>query len=214
VAHWEVFIALFVVLVFFLRNLAQNKEEERRTNRPRPPVDRDKPPGNRPGSKSSNEIDRFLEEVNRRRRQAAENRGTTPPAPIPAAIPTAAATPPRPRPAAAPQPSVKRPAPAAQPVRAAPERAVRPVKPSEKAVVVQVIQEMGQPQPAPMEVKPAQVAPASPVATRPSARPRTPELAQLAALLQSPQSLRTAMLLKVIFDPPVSRKPGYLRGPG
>ncbi|HLJ97077.1 MAG TPA: hypothetical protein VKU02_28190, partial [Gemmataceae bacterium] len=67
--HWEWLVPVLFFVFWIVSSLLQGAERERaRMNRPRSVPGGDRPPGTprRPAS----DIDRFLEEVNRRRRQA------------------------------------------------------------------------------------------------------------------------------------------------
>src|SRR5438128_2262324 len=97
--HWEWVVPVIFLIVWIISSLIQGTERERtRTNRPRSLPGGERPPGERTLRRPPSDIDRFLEEVNRRRRQAAER--SAPPAsrerpPIPAA--SLAPAPSRPR---------------------------------------------------------------------------------------------------------------------
>ncbi len=70
---WGWLVPVLFLVFWIVSSLLQGAEKERaRMNRPRPLPGGDRPPATprRPAS----DIDRFLEEVNRRRRQAAESR--------------------------------------------------------------------------------------------------------------------------------------------
>src|SRR5262249_32544442 len=109
---------LIPVVISILSLLFKNKEEPRRDPRARPgPEGGAGPP--RPPRRSVSDIDQFLEEINRRRREAAERRppgsprGARPPAPRPPPPPRRA-HPPAPPPPPAPEPRKAAPAPAAR----------------------------------------------------------------------------------------------------
>src|SRR5438132_8209822 len=73
--HWEWLVPVFFLVVWIVSSLIQGAERERsRMNRPRSLPGSDRPPGERTTRRAPTDIDRFLEEVNRRRRQAAERR--------------------------------------------------------------------------------------------------------------------------------------------
>src|SRR5438552_1813882 len=76
--HWEWLVPVIFLIVWIVSSLIQGAERERaRNNRPRSLPGGDRPSGDRPSRRPPTDIDRFLEEVNRRRRQAAE-RGPAP----------------------------------------------------------------------------------------------------------------------------------------
>jgi hypothetical protein len=210
--EWKILITVLVVLSYIVKSLFQRseaergskeprptkpydllahhlaKEEERRSKQPRPPIEPERPPADKPPRRASNDIERFLEEVNRRRRP-----------------PSAAAQPARPslRSQVRPQSLSSQPAPRARadqaPVAAEPVVAIAvtagPVAPARPAAVVKV------------ESVFSNLAPFVST-TVPSAAPR-PGVEQLVALLRSPQTLRTAVMLREIFDAPrCRRRPG------
>ena len=189
-AVWTIIIV--AVAMWFLSNLFRGGEDERAKGDAKGPPRRT--PAGR-GRPAGNDIDRFLEEINRRRKQAAERESTrTQPPPPPAARPrprTRTARPEAERGAAIPmvlpveparREAVRRPAPPPEPAK---PQAVRPVEQS-PAPVSAVAQE--------------NVAPVLTV------RPQPPALTQLQSLLRTPQSLRTAFLLKEILGPPRCRR--------
>jgi hypothetical protein len=185
------------VIMWILSSLFSTREspkpEPRRTE-PR------KPPASRPRSTAS-DIDRFLEEVNRRRQQAAGKEKTETP-PVPTVLP---AKPRRPKPPRAETPA-KRPLnppavrrevpvevvavvpskPSSTPSRNASERAEMPA-----AIVV-------------VEEKPSPAPTVPPVVAR---RPLSPALASLVPLLTSRDQLRSALLLPEILGQPRCRQP-------
>ena len=97
--HWEWLVPVLLLIFWIVSSLLQGLEKERaRANRQRSVPGGDRPPGERPSRRPSSDIDRFLEEVNRRRRQAAERRpasGGREKPPVPTVGPAAAM--PRPR---------------------------------------------------------------------------------------------------------------------
>jgi hypothetical protein len=113
---FEILIPVILVFVYILNHLLRNKEEDQPAKRTRPGT------GSGAGRRPTSEIDRFLEEVNRRRRQAEERRGTASAVEVSPAIPTVVPA----RPAR--QPRSARPAAAAPPVRTATRRAATPVR--------------------------------------------------------------------------------------
>ncbi len=196
---WQIVAAVIVVsvLVWIMSNLFSTKEEDQ-VEAPSPPR---KPPASRPRP-SASDIDRFLDEMNRRRRQTAEQQpGPAPTAPrprrpkpvrpdLPVAVPTATRMP----------PAVRRP----------PER--RPGRPSQlTAIEVQPVAK------APVQTAGAdQIAEAVIVSSLPSAlraapvnkpRPVSPAMAALLPLLTSGVQLRSALLLHDILGQPRCRRP-------
>src|SRR5712692_1259247 len=86
-------IILVAVAMWFLSNLFRGGADERSKDASRLSPRR---PGATRGRPAGTDIDRFLEEINRRRKQAADREATKPPAPVPT---TAARPRQRPRPA-------------------------------------------------------------------------------------------------------------------
>jgi hypothetical protein len=212
----EWLVPIVVLGVWILSSLLRNNEEERRNPRkPRPFPDREGGQVDRPQGKSSSDIDRFLEEVNRRRRQAGEARKVPPPPerpqvrtpPVAEAVPVQRQR--RPPPAQGGRPVTPRAR--RQPV---PERVVEVLPQAEPVTAVEVV-----PPAAPVLWPPVEDAyklagaTSAGVAQVTGIRKPSPELTQLAALLRTPQSMRSAMLLRIIFDPPVCRRNG-LAGQG
>jgi hypothetical protein len=159
------------------------------------PDDQQRPEG-RPGARPQRaDIDRFLEEINRRRRQASDRRverveevRPAPPPPersrtrrperVPRPLPNTPAPPPRP-------PQARR---VLQPVEVILADAVPPtvlaVQPTADLTTVAALRSIGAPpRPAPM-----------------------PALAQVASMLRSPYALVAGIMLQEILGPPVSRR--------
>jgi hypothetical protein len=73
--HWEWLVLVIFLIVWIVSSLIQGVEKERsRMNRQRSLPGGDRLPGERATRRAPTDIDRFLEEVNRRRREAAERR--------------------------------------------------------------------------------------------------------------------------------------------
>jgi hypothetical protein len=208
---WFLLILGIPLAVFILANLFR-VPEERRQEGPRPargPIT----PRSDPAGQPTTDLDRFLAEV-QRRRQAGERQ----PASVPEPEPTASAERPRPPAPPAPPPARRRP------------RAPMPPPPRRQVVAVPVGPSALPPVPVTVEPAPALPAPpappplpaavvAAPVPAEPAAPPPPPPpptakrgrtlsagLAQLAAMLNSPQSLRNAVLLREIFGEPLCRR--------
>lgn len=178
---------LIAIIMWILSSLFSTKEEEQPTAQSTPR----KPAMSRPRS-SASDIERFLEEMNRRRRQAPQE---PPPLPKPPQQSR------RPRPARV--ETVAMPAPAPAPKRPPSRR---------RAAVEAVVAEQPRPRPDPdsdrieiLDEGPAPP-PAVPVVTR-IARPVSPALATLLPLLVSKQQLRSALLLHDILGQPRCRRP-------
>lgn len=195
--EWVVLLLVMIVgVVWFLSNLfaVRRDSEERPAERVRRTPSRD-PLGEQP-RRSANEMDRFLEEV-RRRRQVAEQ-----PEKTPRARASAVDQPPRERPVPRPQRPVSRPAepPRRQPERAATARPGPMAKPVAVVVPSVIEREAAVVDKMPELEKRPIVVPAT------VARPVSPGLARITGLLHSPDMLQTAMVLREIFDAPLCKR--------
>jgi hypothetical protein len=214
-------IVVVVELVWILSSIFRGTEEDRRGQQ-RPPLT-PRPPGapaSRPRPPATT-VDRFLEEINRRRREAAERQGATPTAQSSApASPKPRSEPPRrqPRPA----PSILSP----QPTRPGAPRRV----PTLEVVVAEVqypqveaIDARRAPPAAKPAFRPAPTAPPEKVVVAevlavtpppalavptPRSRPASRRAAQLIALLHNRQMLGNALLLHEILGPPLCERGG------
>jgi hypothetical protein len=174
---------VLVIGVWIVASLLRGQEEQRQA-RPRA----------RP---RSNDLDRFLREIEARRRKSEERSPDVPNLEDPVDV--------------VPAPPVRRPTPPPQGwVRPAPPPKPAPVAAPPPPPVVEVVQEVvrvsepPRPSAAPLStvltaVQEVEIRPARPV---PTARPATAP-AQLLRLLRTPQSLRTAILLREVLGPPV-----------
>jgi len=194
--HLEYLVPVIVLLIWIINSLIRNAQEERQNKRPtRPPGESLRTPG-----RSQTEIERFLEEVNRRRRQAAERRDSeSTPVQIQAATTLRR-----------PEVSVPRP----QTVRPVTSRPV-PVRPSldrGKAESI-VIAELVSAEPAQSESSVAAAA-MPPVAQNfPMAAPGEAEVTPtlrggLPGILGNGDGLRAAWLIREILGPPRCRRNG------
>ncbi len=196
---WEVWGALIVgaaiwIIGHLLRQSADNDTKNRPTPRPQPS---DRPNRPRPQSGTS-DLDRFLQEV-QRRKQAAEGRGKPPPAPKR-------------------QPQQRRPAPRNVPD-VLPTRTPGALRRAEPAVLEVVPAEVPArapvATPAPVEVPvvamvgPGDVQPATRrIFPPPRKTPASPALAQLQKLMATRDSLRAAVLLQEVLGPPLCHRHG------
>lgn len=206
--QWEWIIPVVVLAFWILNSLIRGNEEKPGKEEQRPGLRKEKPMSQRP-QRPKTDMDRFLEEMNRLRQRAAEERGET-------------------TPSSAPEPS--RPAPRRQPA-AKPAR--RPVSPP---VVRPVPQEIGFPiaeeileveavvyvetaRPVPKQERRAQRTerfPAAEVVAATSAlpafaqdretRPKPVSAPSALALLRHPESLQQAVILQEILGPPRCRR--------
>lgn len=200
-------IPLIFVAVWILSQLAKNRDQTPRRTKPPPlPKDEDEDEGPRP-RRSAGEVDRFLEEV-RRRRARAEGRTSPPPV---------VAEPPRPKPAArrpAPEPARSFP----PPIQAPPPVPSPPPTPRMPPAV----------QPAPVTFRMPSIEPATevvvavPLDPRPADRlapfipavvagpARSSALIRAVSLLRDRQTMMAAIVLREILGPPVSKRPGAI----
>src|SRR5205823_2797874 len=75
--HFELVAVVVLVLIWVITHLLRGNDEERNLNRSRRAGGEGQ--SGRSSRRPPSEIDRFLDEVNRRRRQATERRSTEPP---------------------------------------------------------------------------------------------------------------------------------------
>ncbi len=190
---WGWLVPVIILLIWIINYVLRGNEETRSTIQSREAGSSRQTEG-RTTRRSPTEIDRFLDEVNRRRRQAAE-RGQAPRSRQPTAAPAAkpAARPPR-------TPS-GRPAVTPRVGRTTPGRAAEPM-PVVEAVVVEALSAAAKaPPPSPTAFPPP---PASDAGS--SSAPTAMD--QLSVLLGTPDSLRTAIMLHEILGPPRCQRHG------
>ena len=208
--QWEIWLIILIPVAVSILSLLfrSSKDEPRRNDRPRPNP-QDGPGPGRPPRRSVSDIDQFLEEINRRRREAAERQSAQRPAPAPPARTPSRQGPPPTRPSpppaqrfppvevvARPQPRVveavavveERKAPGAQPL---PSRA--PATSGTETFVPSAVTEV--------RMAVAITSPAPVGRTKVS-----PVLAELLPLLRDRKSLRSAFLLKEIFGRPLCQR--------
>lgn len=182
----KLLIPLIAVAVWILSNMAKNKDMPRRLQPPPlpPPDENDARP-----RRSANEVDRFLEEV-RRRRAEAEGRPAPPREPVKPTPPSRQSVPERRRatPPVAPPPPRRAPAPPPMPA---------PAEILEAVVVM--------PSP-PIETRVTK----APLASAPVAVPVSNALASTVDLLRKKQTLAAAVILREILGPPASARPGSI----
>lgn len=218
-------IVVVVELVWILSSIFRGTEDDRKGQQ-RPPLTPRAPgaPGLRPSRPPATTVDRFLEEINRRRREAAERQ---------AAAGTARPQVPAPE---RPRSLEPRPEPPRRPVRPAPAvltpPPARPLAPGRVAPAEVVVTEVQYPQVEEIEARRARptaktagtpvVSPAEKVVVaevvevRPrldqaaarSSRPAPARAAQLLAMLRNRQTLRNALVLNEILAPPLCERGG------
>ena len=189
-----IYIVILATAVLFLSNIFRGEKESRETKRPRP--------GNRPRPQGA-DVDQFLEEINRRRREGNERRAAK-------AVPPAPATPSR-------RPEPRRPEPPQRtpriPSESRPTRSARiPVLKEQTPLIVKAAPPVAT-RPSSEDVTPLVVAEAEPQAAASAysaaqipVRPPAPAAARLLPLLHSRETLRSAILLQEILSPPLARR--------
>jgi hypothetical protein len=189
-------IPVVAVVVWIIGSIWRNAEAAKKAQAagPRPPQ--------RPKARTS-EIDRFLEEINRRRQaQAAPPAVTeepTPPKPVPQ----------RPRPPVRPRPVAAKPKPVPRP--ATPPPLGRPVVIEAEAVEIVVPPRQEHKSPLASKIAAGELRASELLKSSPAPRAyRSPALVQVMELLQSPQGFRSAVMLTEVLGPPRSRRRGRL----
>ena len=205
--HWEWVLPVIFLIVWIVSSLIQGNERERaRNNRSKSLPGGERQPGERATRRPPSDIDRFLEEVNRRRRQAAERRPVPPSRekpPIPSVSPVA----PSARPRVSARPPSGRPTVPAQPVRS-PSARIPEVLPVAEKAAAEVLAVASALQATPSQRFPSVGTVPPPAGGSAATEAAAPALPPLADLLRSPENLRTAVVLHEIFGPPRSRRHG------
>jgi hypothetical protein len=233
---WEFWLVPIAAIVFWILGTlmrgsgggaAARDKDTQEANRgvPRPgpqrPGQAERPLGPpRRSQQSAADLDRFLQEVSRRKQGAAAPRPPEPAArPVETRRPTASRPPPTARPAAARPPAPARTTPP-RPTKPAPARPVA-VEPIPVLEVLPVPEEPASTAPREQWAAPVQAAVVTGTAvgaglTQPTfaaeagaVRAVPARLAQIVALLKTPRQLRAAMVLREVLDPPL-----YLRRKG
>jgi hypothetical protein len=203
--EWHWLIAALFLLGWFVNNILRGNEEERAANRNRRLQGGDRPVGGRTTRRTASDIDRFLDEVNRRRRQASER----PPEPgkekpSVATAGSAAAVAARAR--LQPRSPTGRSG-AVQPARPATQPIGQRFPKTEPPAVVEVVEEG----PAlPAFTSQGYATPSAPpqILSSVAPTPLSPALTQLVPLLSSPETLTAAIMLREILDKPRCRRYG------
>jgi hypothetical protein len=197
-------ITVIVVLVYIVGNLFSTKDEEEKQG---PQSGSRRPPASRPRS-PANDVERFLEEINRRKRAAP----ASPARPVAQSGPAA----PRPR-----RPkTVRPPLSSSTPRNASAAVVARPVearRPAAELVVAEVVRSpLAEQRPGPVEDLGDTVVvleddrftpPAAPAAPTATSRPLSPSMTSLLPLLAGRQQLRSALVLHEILGPPRCHRP-------
>jgi hypothetical protein len=180
--QFEWILPVIIFAVWVLQQVLRNREVDE-------PV-RPKPGGPAPNRNPTNDIDRFLQEIDRLRRKPPEERGEPVEKPVPRPVPRARPVPPVvPRARPVPRPSAR---------------------PSESVPAVVVID-------AP-QAQPSVVTSLPPLPALPPTDPRAPQvdrrgdrnlppiIATTLNLLRSPQTLAAAFVLQEVLDPPKCKR--------
>jgi hypothetical protein len=188
--NWAAVGILFAIsiAVWILSSIFRNREDEQRSSRSR---------------SSASDLDNFLKEIERRKRQGEPPRERpAPPRAIPVPPPRRATPPPRVPPSPASPPPVVRPI-------VVPVKRVKAVEP----VVLEVVEAAVPPAPSSPTRRLPEVILVTPLPPpqkpEPSPAPAVvaaPATGKLLELLSTPQSLRTALLLREVLGPPVCRR--------
>jgi hypothetical protein len=186
--NWAWVVGVIVLAVWILSQFRTEEPPGEQRQRPGPGA-------GRPPQRPQSEVDKFLDEINRMRRRAAQEQRprTGPPLPVITEVlpdePEAAAAFERPRPAPPPPRVV-------EPPRPQPARRTAVARPAAAQAKPRVPESLPVADPAPPAVRPLPRL----------HRPKTSEaVLQLQALLRSPQSMQTAVLLHAVLGPPRCR---------
>jgi hypothetical protein len=191
---WEWLIAVAAIVFWIVQSL-RGGEEDRARNRPRPSGE--PAPAGRASRRPSTDIDRFLDEVNRRRRQTAERR----PVVVVRETPAVAPPPARPRPVTrgpGPRPSPQ--STVTRPVTGRPSAPLPVTVPGAVAEAVFGTPALAPPAEAGTELRPAQPLTAPPPPVQPASG-----VSRIEAMLSTPEDLQVAFILREIFGPPLCR---------
>jgi hypothetical protein len=205
--HWEWLVPVGFLIVWIVSSLMQGAERERtRMNRPRSLPGGDRPPGEKSPRRPATDIDRFLEEVNRRRRQAVERRpdptGRDKPL-LPTAGPVSAPA----RPRVSTRSPSGRPAMPVQPG-PSPSGRIPEVIPVTGRTADEILAVASALQTPPVEsFRPRDASPSG-MRDNAAVESATSALPPLVELLRAPDNLRMAVILHEIFGPPRCRHPG------
>lgn len=216
-------ILLIMVAVIILSNLGRAARLDQRRTPPRPLPPRNDlenrpapPPLSGPKTRRSpSEVERFLEEINRRRLETAERRRRPeeavrkPPAPPPPpqAVTAADRPPIAPPPMPAPPAAARQARQARQVVLLEEQQSPPPRRPTEREGTARAVPPAREapavkPPPLPAQQSAAEAPPhVAPIVTR-WAEP--PVALRLRDMLKDPQSMRAAMMLREVLDPPLA----------
>jgi hypothetical protein len=197
---WQLLPAIFL-LVWIINSIVRGGDDERNGKKNRPTPRGDRQPSDRSARRPMTDIDRFLDEVNRRRRQAVERQSGRSATDSPPVIPTVS-QPPRPQTRTVPRRTPAAPPPVRVPAVRTVERRPSQIEPL-SVIAVEAVASAARSLPT---QGPAPQQPAPPV---PGALPIESSgqgLTQIVNLLVTPNSLQTAVILHEVFGPPLSRR--------
>ncbi len=200
--HWHWLFPVVLMIVWIVASLLRGSEEERPRKRTRSLPGGQRPAQDEPARRGTSDIDRFLEEVNRRRRQAAERRPAAASRERPSGgIPTATIFPAPSRPQSPTRPQVEQP-------RAKPPlgRRVERIPLAEPVGIADVLPVAVAVQPSLRQSPPLASSMPAPM-VQPAEAPAQ-AFADLFALLRAPESLRSAVMLREILGRPLCRRHG------
>lgn len=204
--HWEWLVPVLLLIFWIVSSLLQGLEKERaRANRQRSLPGGDRPPGERPTRRAPSDIDRFLEEVNRRRRQATERRpapGDREKPPVPKVGPATAV----PRPRVTTRPASRPPAASVQSFPSPSGTLPRAIPVTPVTAAAEILAVASALHEAPVQSPPSVVPAPAVTAVSAPGESVEPELPPFAELLRTPDNLCTAMILHEVFGPPRAKR--------
>ncbi len=193
---WELLVIIIPLLLWIVNGFLRKSEEKRAANRARSQQGGEGQNSGRTSRRASTDLDRFLEEINRRRRQGGES------LPVPTARQRAPASTSSaaPRPRIGPRPPTGRTA-AARPI---PQRTVERIPPMEQGTIVEVLPVIPVAEAVSVQSADTRLAPPSPASREMPAEPPSQAVTQVLKLLRSSEGLQTALILQEVIGPPLS----------
>jgi hypothetical protein len=203
---WGWVVPVGIVLFWIINSLFQGAERERaRLNRPRSLPGGERPPGERVRRRPPQDIDRFLEEVNRRRQAAERRPGSS--GKERSSGPTAGPTVPGMRPRIPQRPVTRQPAVPLQPAGSALGRIPEAIPVTEAVAAAEVLAVASALQAAPLPTLAREIKP--PSASVSKAGEKLPsDTPPFVELLRAPDNLRTAVILQEILGRPRCQRRG------
>ena len=200
--HFILLVLVVFAVIWILNQFLRSAQEERTANRRRTPSGQSEGQGSR---RQKTEIEQFLEEVNRRRREKTESQ--QPPqseASVPMPTPLATRST---RPAGSARPDARRQRSQVKAARTTPEREARAVL-TEAVLVAEPRARPSVGQATLGQLTSIQDRPAPPVLlTTMAPEIKAAPLAELTAVLQSTEGMRAAMILQEVLGPPRCQRP-------